>query len=66
MRDAVKKRFLKDLGEKWKNWKCDLKDKYFDEACTPDVIVSRCPVDMVNREQWVDLVRFWFSDEGMV
>ncbi|KAB1227365.1 hypothetical protein CJ030_MR1G006305 [Morella rubra] len=36
--DIVKSWFLKDLGEKWRNYKCSLK-KYFDEAFTPHIEV---------------------------
>ncbi|KAB1224300.1 hypothetical protein CJ030_MR2G000932 [Morella rubra] len=32
MGDVVKRRFFKDLGEKWRNHKCALKERHFDEA----------------------------------
>ncbi|KAB1211833.1 hypothetical protein CJ030_MR5G010038 [Morella rubra] len=35
MGDVVKRRFFKDLGEKWRNHKCALKERHFDEARTP-------------------------------
>ncbi|KAB1206134.1 hypothetical protein CJ030_MR7G014279 [Morella rubra] len=34
MGDVVKRRFFKDLGEKWRNHKCALKERHFDEART--------------------------------
>ncbi|KAB1215585.1 hypothetical protein CJ030_MR4G007968 [Morella rubra] len=43
--DIVKHRFLKDLGEKWRNYKCSLKNKYFDEAFTPQYVKSNAPTD---------------------
>ncbi|KAB1213541.1 Myosin-5 [Morella rubra] len=60
--DIVKSWFLKDLGEKWRNYKCSLK-KYFDEAFTPQYVKSNAPTD-VNLEQFCKLVDFWYSDVG--
>ncbi|KAB1223850.1 hypothetical protein CJ030_MR2G009203 [Morella rubra] len=35
MGNVVKQHFFKDLGEKWRNHKCTLKERHFDEAMTP-------------------------------
>ncbi|KAB1202392.1 hypothetical protein CJ030_MR8G020189 [Morella rubra] len=40
--DIVKSWFLKDLGEKWRNYKCSLKQKFFDEAFTPQTASKSC------------------------
>ncbi|KAB1223173.1 hypothetical protein CJ030_MR2G006078 [Morella rubra] len=61
--DIVKSWFLKDLGEKWRNYKCSLKQKFFDEAFTPQYVKNNAPTD-VNLEQFCKLVDFWFSDAG--
>ena len=63
--DIVKSWFLKDLGEKWRNYKCSLKLKYFDEAFTPQYVKNNAPTD-VNLEQFCKLVDFWYSDAGRV
>ncbi|KAB1219244.1 hypothetical protein CJ030_MR3G001273 [Morella rubra] len=59
--DTVKLWFLKDLGEKWRNYKCSLKHKFFNEAFTPQHVKSKAPTD-VNLEQFCNLVDFWYSD----
>ncbi|KAB1227434.1 hypothetical protein CJ030_MR1G023830 [Morella rubra] len=61
--DIVKSWFLKDLGEKWRNYKCSLKQKFFDEAFTPQYVKNNAPTD-VNLEQFCKLVDFWYSDAG--
>ncbi|KAB1213557.1 hypothetical protein CJ030_MR5G010488 [Morella rubra] len=63
--DIVKSWFLKDLGEKWRNYKCSLKLKYFDEAFTPQYVKNNAPTD-VNLEQFCKLVDFWYSDAGRI
>ncbi|KAB1219859.1 hypothetical protein CJ030_MR3G009501 [Morella rubra] len=60
--DIVKSWFLKDLGEKWRNYKCSLK-QIFDEAFTPQYVKNNAPTD-VNLEQFCKLVDFWYSDAG--
>ncbi|KAB1226334.1 hypothetical protein CJ030_MR1G002804 [Morella rubra] len=61
--DTVKHWFIKDLGEKWRNYKCSLKHKFFNEAFTPQHVKSKAPID-VNLEQFCNLVNFWYSDAG--
>ncbi|KAB1206006.1 hypothetical protein CJ030_MR7G009235 [Morella rubra] len=39
--DTVKRWFIKDLGEKWRNYKCSLKHKFFNEAFTPQHVKRR-------------------------
>ncbi|KAB1199650.1 hypothetical protein CJ030_MR0G018441 [Morella rubra] len=63
--DIVKSWFLKDLGEKWRNYKCSLKQKFFDEAFTPQYVKNNAPTD-VNLEQFCKLVDFWYSDAGRI
>ncbi|KAB1206029.1 hypothetical protein CJ030_MR7G009258 [Morella rubra] len=61
--DIVKSWFIKDLGEKWRNYKCSLKQEIFDEAFTPQYVKNNAPTD-VNLEQFCKLVDFWYSDAG--
>ncbi|KAB1228326.1 hypothetical protein CJ030_MR6G010350 [Morella rubra] len=61
--DTVKRWFIKDLGEKWRNYKCSLKHKFFNEAFTPQHVKSKAPTN-VNLEQFYNLVDFWYSDAG--
>ncbi|KAB1210354.1 hypothetical protein CJ030_MR6G024139 [Morella rubra] len=49
--------------EKWRNYKCSLKQKFFDEAFTPQYVKNNAPTD-VNLEQFCKLVDFWYSDAG--
>ncbi|KAB1199710.1 hypothetical protein CJ030_MR0G015480 [Morella rubra] len=63
MGDVVKRRFFKDLGEKWRNHKCALKERHFDEARTPQEVKSQAPSN-VNLDQFYNLVDFWFSATG--
>ncbi|CAL5327670.1 unnamed protein product [Camellia sinensis] len=62
-RDMIRHRTLKSMGEKWRNWKCSLKAKYYDETKTAAQIVAIAPLT-VNREHYADLVAYWFSKEG--
>ncbi|XP_028101154.1 uncharacterized protein LOC114300488 [Camellia sinensis] len=62
-RDMIRHRTLKSMGEKWRNWKCSLKEKYYDETKTAAQIVATVPLT-VNREHYADLVAYWFSKEG--
>ncbi|KAB1219736.1 hypothetical protein CJ030_MR3G005745 [Morella rubra] len=61
--DIFKSWFIKDLGEKWRNYKCSLKQKFFDEAFTPQYVKNNAPTD-INLEQFCKLVDFWYSDAG--
>ncbi|THG19364.1 hypothetical protein TEA_004041 [Camellia sinensis var. sinensis] len=62
-RDMIRHRILKSMGEKWRNWKCSLKAKYYDETKTAAQIVATAPLT-VNLEHYADLVAYWFSKEG--
>ncbi|CAL5349893.1 unnamed protein product [Camellia sinensis] len=54
---------IESMGEKWRNWKCSLKAKYYDETKTAAQIVATAPLT-VNREHYADHVAYWFSKEG--
>ncbi|XP_028071336.1 uncharacterized protein LOC114273728 isoform X2 [Camellia sinensis] len=54
---------IESMGEKWRNWRCSLKAKYYDETKTEAQIVATVPLT-VNHEHYADLVAYWFSKEG--
>ena len=64
-RKIIKRLTLKGLGEKWRNWKCALKAKHYDESKTAAGIVAEAP-STVNRQDFATLVNFWFSRDGQV
>ncbi|KAB1226113.1 hypothetical protein CJ030_MR1G025576 [Morella rubra] len=61
--DIVMRWFLKNSGEKWRNYKCSLKHKFFNGAFTPQHVKSKALTD-VNLEQFCNLIDFWYSDVG--
>ncbi|KAI8568682.1 hypothetical protein RHMOL_Rhmol02G0219300 [Rhododendron molle] len=61
--EAIKRNTLKLLGTRLRDWRCTLKNKYFDQTKTAAQIVATAP-PTVNREHFADLVSYWFSDEG--
>ncbi|KAG5517033.1 hypothetical protein RHGRI_037698 [Rhododendron griersonianum] len=61
--EAIKRYTLKLLGTRLRDWRCTLKNKYFDQTKTAAQIVATAP-PTVNREHFADLVSYWFSDEG--
>ncbi|XP_023914558.2 uncharacterized protein LOC112026107 [Quercus suber] len=63
-RKIIKRLTLKGLGEKWRNWKCALKAKHYDESKTAAGIVAEAP-STVNRQDFATLVNFWFSKDGL-
>ncbi|KAB1212019.1 hypothetical protein CJ030_MR5G025393 [Morella rubra] len=63
--DTVMRWFLKNSGEKWRNYKCSLKHKFFNGAFTPQHVKSKALTD-VNLEQFCNLIDFWYSDVGRI
>ncbi|KAB1202945.1 hypothetical protein CJ030_MR8G002060 [Morella rubra] len=57
--EVVPQRFRREMEE----LKCSLKQKFFDEAFTPQYVKNNAPTD-VNLEQFCKLVDFWYSDAG--
>ena len=64
-RKIIKRLTLKGLGEKWRNWKCTLKAKRYDESKTVAGIVAKAP-SIVNHQDFATVVNFWFSRDGLV
>ncbi|KAM7261596.1 hypothetical protein ACFE04_020673 [Oxalis oulophora] len=63
----IKKLSIKQLNDKWRQWKHDLKDKHFDYSKSNEanvkVIEAKEP-DRVDVDQYLILVRHWLSNEG--
>ncbi|XP_020092167.1 uncharacterized protein LOC109712811 [Ananas comosus] len=58
----IDKWVLKSLSRKWKNFRFELKAKYMLEDLTEQQLASNVPHGIVPH-QWVDLVRYWFSEK---
>jgi len=52
-------------GLKWKGFKAELKEKYFDETLTDKELMARNG-ERVNPNDWKYLINFWRSDESKV
>ncbi|KAL2902272.1 hypothetical protein RDABS01_027354 [Bienertia sinuspersici] len=61
--NALEKWILKSIGLKWKDYKCYLKGKYYNDDIDINIVQDRCPSD-VEKDQWISLVNFWRSEEG--
>lgn len=64
-RKKIRHNTIKKLGDLWRNYKCELKAKYYDESRKRKEILTRVPLS-VNRAQFVRLVDYWRSDEAKV
>jgi len=62
---AAKKWFMDTAAEKWKDYKVDLKDKYFDGILTDEQMKERLK-NILNDEDLNDLIMFWRSPECQV
>lgn len=63
--ERAKKWVFSKLSHSWRNWKCELKRKYYNPFPTVQEQLQQCP-NRVNRRQWVSLVKFWGSHAGKV
>ncbi|KAL2923580.1 FACT complex subunit POB3 [Bienertia sinuspersici] len=61
--NALEKWILKSIGLKWKDYKCYLKGRYYNDDIDINIVQDRCPSD-VEKDQWISLVNFWRSEEG--
>lgn len=52
-------------ARKWKDYKADLKEKFFDESWTDEELKER-DGDKVNAADWAYLIDFWRSPESEV
>ncbi|KAL2938008.1 ORC1-type DNA replication protein [Bienertia sinuspersici] len=61
---SLEKWILKLIGHKWRDYKCLLKGKGYNEDADINTLYDNCPDDDVEYDQWVSLVNFWRSEEG--
>ncbi|KAL2905335.1 Protein eyes shut [Bienertia sinuspersici] len=61
---SLEKWILKSIGHKWRDYKCLLKGKGYDDDTDINTLYDNCPDDDVDYDQWVSLVNFWRSEEG--
>ncbi|GAU43598.1 hypothetical protein TSUD_140410 [Trifolium subterraneum] len=64
--DLTREMIKSDLNDKWKQWKCDLKAMPYDPSKTEEEIASEVPDARVDKDQFRELVHYWFSDEGQM
>ncbi|CAH9146911.1 unnamed protein product, partial [Cuscuta epithymum] len=60
---SLEKWILASIGHKWRDYKCLLKGKWYDDDKHITILHDNCPED-VEKNQWISLVNFWKSDEG--
>ena len=57
--------FMDTAARKWKDYKADLKEKFFDESLTDDELKARVG-NTVNAADWDYLICFWRTHESEV
>eukprot|EP00268_Persea_americana_P048413 TRINITY_DN5113_c1_g1_i2.p1 TRINITY_DN5113_c1_g1~~TRINITY_DN5113_c1_g1_i2.p1 ORF type:complete len:427 (+),score=59.74 TRINITY_DN5113_c1_g1_i2:167-1447(+) len=62
--NRAKKWVFNGISHSWRNWKSELKRKYYDPFPIVEEQLQHCP-NRVDRQQWVSLVEFWGSQEGV-
>lgn len=56
---------LKSVSKKWKDYKYDLKAKSKINQHTQQEVSKNIPPEVVP-QQWIDLVRYWYSEKSEV
>lgn len=56
---------LKSIGKKWKDWKSNLKDEFYDPTTSIEVQKNKVP-QRIREDDWIELLKFWASPEGQV
>nr|CAD1822739.1 unnamed protein product [Ananas comosus var. bracteatus] len=59
----IEKWILKSLSRKWKDFKCELKGKHMINNYIEQEVASNVPSGFTS-QQWIDLVRYWFSEKS--
>nr|CAD1843238.1 unnamed protein product [Ananas comosus var. bracteatus] len=62
-KECVNAWILKSVSRKWKGYKYELKAKYKVNDQTEQQIASTVPNEIMP-QQWIDLVRIWFSEKS--
>jgi hypothetical protein len=63
--DAAIHWFLRSAHMKWKQFKTDLKDQYFNPDLTLEEI-PECPDERINDDDWQSIYKYWLSSEFQV
>eukprot|EP00262_Sarcandra_glabra_P004689 TRINITY_DN15881_c0_g2_i2.p1 TRINITY_DN15881_c0_g2~~TRINITY_DN15881_c0_g2_i2.p1 ORF type:complete len:504 (+),score=24.40 TRINITY_DN15881_c0_g2_i2:62-1513(+) len=61
--EAMKHYVMQSVGKKWRDNKCELKAKYYDNGATTEDRYAHCPPSVIP-DHWKTLVNFWDSEEG--
>ncbi|GAU51013.1 hypothetical protein TSUD_411580 [Trifolium subterraneum] len=62
--DLTRQMIKSELNDKWRQWKGDLKAMAYDPSKTEEEIASAVPDARVDKDQYRELVHYWFSEEG--
>jgi hypothetical protein len=65
MDEAIKKWFMDMAAKKWKDYKTNLKEKFFDEILTNEQMKERLK-NKLNDDDINDIIEFWRSPECQV
>lgn len=64
-KECVNAWILKSVSQKWKGYKYEFKAKYKVKDQTEQHIANIVPNEIMA-QQWIDLVRIWFSEKSEV
>ena len=56
---------MQSIGKKWREWKGDVKRKYYSIYDTDFERLAHCP-DRVDENQWYAFVHYWGTDKAHV
>ncbi|PKU64913.1 hypothetical protein MA16_Dca018428 [Dendrobium catenatum] len=56
---------LQSIGKKWRNWKADVKSRYYDPNMTTELQLCNVPKSIL-KDQWKNLLSYWNSEESKV
>ncbi|OMO71296.1 Transposase, Ptta/En/Spm, plant [Corchorus olitorius] len=62
--EHVKTWALEDLSTKWRAWKNELKNKYYDEDKTPEQMFEHVKDPRVNKDQFLFIAAHWLTTEA--
>ncbi|KAI0495169.1 hypothetical protein KFK09_025319 [Dendrobium nobile] len=54
---------LQSIGKKWRNWKADVKSRYYDPKMSTELQLCNVP-KRILKDQWKNLLTYWNSEES--
>ncbi|KAI0519409.1 hypothetical protein KFK09_006856 [Dendrobium nobile] len=54
---------LQSIGKKWRNWKADVKSRYYDPKISTELQLCNVP-KRILKDQWKNLLTYWNSEES--